>query len=334
MISRYALLALLVFSGVASAHKLAPSLLQMTELQQGQYEVFWKTPAVVSSGQLLQPVLPKNCTTLFEPELAREGTAATRKWRVDCRDNLVGETIAVRGMLESGTATLVKLEWADGNVVQQLVTARSPAMTVPERQSVRQTVSSYLKYGIAHILLGFDHLLFVLALVMLVSNTRRLIWAITMFTLGHSITLSLVALGFVRFPVSLIEFAIALSIFVLAVELARSSEPSEEHWILSHSWLVALSFGLLHGMGFAGALSDLGLPEGDLLWALFSFNVGIEIGQVAFILCSALLIDLGTRYANRTAFAARWATIYVIGSLSAYWSIGRGAAFFFAIPNG
>ncbi len=149
-----------------------------------------------------------------------------------------------------------------------------------------------------------------------------------MFTVGHSVTLSLVALGLVWFPVSLAEFAIALSIFVLAVELARSDQPVEGHWILSHSWLVALGFGLLHGMGFAGALSDLGLPKKDLLWALFSFNVGIEIGQVAFILCSASVIILGARYANRGAFAARWAAIYVIGSMSAYWSIGRGAAFF------
>jgi hydrogenase/urease accessory protein HupE len=331
--SRYAFLVLFFFSGIAQAHKLAPSLLQLTEQEQGQFEVFWKTPTVASSGRVLHPMLPANCTALSDPQATREGTAAIRRWQVKCRENLVGQTVAVAGMPESGTATLVKLKWADGSVVQQLVTAQSPQMIVPERQSVRQTVTSYLEYGVGHILLGFDHLLFVLALVLLVRDTRRLVWTITMFTVGHSVTLSFVALGLVRFPVTLIEFAIALSIFVLAVELSRSDKPVEDHWILCQSWLVALGFGLLHGMGFAGALSDLGLPARDLLWALFSFNVGIEIGQIAFILCSALVITLGARQANRAALTARWATIYIIGSMSAYWSIGRGAAFFLGEPG-
>jgi hydrogenase/urease accessory protein HupE len=187
--------------------------------------------------------------------------------------------------------------------------------------------AAYLVHGIEHILFGFDHLLFVLALVLIVRDRRVLLWTVTAFTLAHSVTLSLATLGYVDVPGPPVEATIALSILLLTYEIvrARSGEPSlTVRW----PWLVAFSFGLLHGFGFAGALTDLGLPRGDIPLALFSFNLGVELGQLAFI-----GIVLGTMAAAGRLLSAPvtghvfTVTTYTIGGLAAFWSIERVAEF-------
>jgi hypothetical protein len=160
--------------------------------------------------------------------------------------------------------------------------------------------------------------------VLLLQQGRPLLWTITAFTLGHSITLSLVSLGYMNYPVSLIEFAIALSILVLAIELSRGQKTNFSHWIPSHSCLVAIGFGLLHGMGFAGALSEVGLPAGEVPLALLSFNIGIELGQIAFVLGSLAVMSACRHWPTERLAAIRWGSVYSIGSLSAFWCIERG----------
>jgi hydrogenase/urease accessory protein HupE len=316
------LLLLLIASSFSQAHKLAPSLLQLTELEPGQFEVYWKTPKLTSAGQKLEPVFPAHCTAQSPAVMSGEGTGLVGRWLIQCQQPMAGETLSVRGMASTGTATLVKVQWSGGGKVQGLINARNPSMSIPDQQSSAEIIADYVALGAEHIWLGVDHLLFVLALVMLVTTSRKLVWTITAFTVGHSMTLSLVSLGYLNYPVSLIEFTIALSILVLAIELARPQ--SGDHWISKNSWLVAVSFGLLHGMGFAGALREVGLPAGDIPLALFSFNIGIELGQLAFIFVCLGLAAAFLRYAQQLIVAGRWVLVYSIGSLSAYWCIERG----------
>ena len=322
---------LLLMASPLAAHKLAPSLLRLVEQTEGTFLVYWKTPAATSAGKGLQPVLPDHCRMLDKPISEQQGTALVWQWSIECESDLTGETLAVKGMAETATASLVKIDWLDGRKIQQLLNRDAAEFVIPAEQSVIQVMSEYTELGIDHIWSGIDHLLFVLALLLLVPNLRLLIWTITSFTVGHSITLSLVALGYFDYPVSLVEFAIAVSIFILAVELAKvAKDPGNEpRWIPSHSWVVAISFGLLHGMGFAGALKEVGLPLGDIPLALFSFNIGIEIGQVIFVLLALLTIAAGRRYLNRLAQPGWWATVYTIGGLSAFWCFDRGLSALF-----
>lgn len=317
-----------VFSSSAIAHKLAPSLLKLTEQAEHNYDVFWKTPATTQAGRNLQPVLPNSCQPTTPSMQSKEGTGLVWRWTINCDKSLVGEQISVQGMAQSSTATLLTVAWQDGRKIQQLLNAGSADYTIPKRQSFWQVMAEYVWLGAEHIWAGMDHLLFVLALLLLVPTTRQLIWTITSFTVGHSLTLTLVVLGIVDYPVSLVEFAIAASILVLAVELVKTqlSQTQNSRWIPSHSWFVAMAFGLLHGMGFAGALREVGLPVGDIPQALLSFNMGIELGQIAFVGLILLIMHAARQSIPMFVRPAWWTTVYSIGSLSAFWCIERAAA--------
>jgi hydrogenase/urease accessory protein HupE len=181
---------------------------------------------------------------------------------------------------------------------------------------------------VLHIATGFDHLLFVFGLVLLAGGVRRLLWTVTAFTAGHSVTLSLAALGVVRFPTAPIEVAIAVTILVLALELARGADPSQESLLRRRPWAVAFAFGLLHGFGFAGALAGIGLPQEEIPVALFSFNVGIELGQIAFV---AVVLALRRILAPALSGAPDWlarAPVTAMGALAVYWCLDRVAGLF------
>jgi hydrogenase/urease accessory protein HupE len=232
--------------------------------------------------------------------------------------------LAIEDIASSKAAVLLRIELADGRRLLHVLGPDDPVFVIPARQSRAAVARSYGWLGIEHILTGPDHLLFVLGLVLLVGGGRPLLWTVTAFTAGHSVTLSLAVLGYVNFPVGPIEVLIAASIFVLATELAqRSPTPS----LLSRQpWLMAFAFGLLHGFGFAGALAEIGLPSVDIPLALLSFNVGIEIGQLAFVLSAVLVGALLAPLARRRPRLARLVPTYVIGSLAAYWTFERLAA--------
>jgi hydrogenase/urease accessory protein HupE len=219
---------------------------------------------------------------------------------------------------------MVRIAWHDGAVAQGIMNGANPAFTVPAQQGRLQVTLDYARLGIGHILGGVDHLLFVLGLLLLVEGTRRLVWTITAFTLGHSVTLAMATLGLLRYPVALVEFAIALSIFVVAVELTR--EHTDRHFLRRWPWLVASGFGLLHGMGFAGALREVGLPAHEIPLALFTFNVGIELGQLAFIAVALAGAWLWRRIEVPARATLEWVPVYLIGILSIYWCLERGAA--------
>lgn len=308
----------------AWAHKLAPSLLSLVEQADGRYVVSWKTPRLASTPVLIEPVLPHGCRDLGERSSGYEGTGVRVDWSVHCDTPLYGQVLRVNGLAENQSAALVRIEWRDGALTQAMLNASEPMLRVAERMTRLDVAVSYVKMGVQHILGGIDHLLFVLGLLLLVDGWKRLLWTITAFTVGHSITLALAALGFLDYPVALVEFAIAFSIFVVAVELTR--EASDRHWLRRRPWLAAGGFGLLHGMGFAGALLEVGLPEHDIPLALFTFNVGIELGQLMFVAMVLMAHAAWARLALPRWQWLRWVPVYLIGCASAYWCFERGAA--------
>jgi hydrogenase/urease accessory protein HupE len=311
----------------AWAHALAPSLLQVREIGPGRAEVMWKTPAVGVPDAALRPVLPADCRPLGQPVIRRVEAAVSARWEVECGSaSLVGKRLSAEGLAASRTNVLILVTLADGRSIRAVLTADHPSCVVPGRERRVDVARSYALLGIEHILTGPDHLLFVLGLLLLIAHPRRLLWTLTAFTLGHSLTLSLAALGVVHVPTAPVEAAIAFSIFVLAVELARDPAAQRRSLLQSRPWAMAATFGLLHGLGFAGALAQAGLPDGQIPLALCSFNLGIELGQVAFV-AAVLAVGAAARPLIPSRIAIRrLVPAYAIGSLAAFWLFERLAA--------
>jgi HupE / UreJ protein len=312
---------LLLGGAAAHAHKFAPSLLVMSERAANEFSVTWKTPRFSATPVPLEPVLPSVCVALSASRPEVEDTGVTLSWTVRCAQPLRGQTIRVTGLAENQGMALLRIEWANGDIQQGALNATQASFAVPEQAGGWRIALDYLRLGVHHILGGTDHLLFVLGLMLLVSGTRPLIVTITAFTIGHSVTLALASLGVLRYPVALIEFLIAFSIFVIAVELTRSNAGA--HALRRRPWLAALGFGLLHGMGFAGALMETGLPEHAIPLALLFFNIGIELGQLLFVAAVLLCGVLWRRIAPDEWAWLRWVPVYAIGIGSAYWCIER-----------
>jgi len=325
-VSLLALFWCLLAPAPASGHAFAPSLLEIRETAAGQAVVRWKQPALRASGSGLFPILPPGCQGRGAHRAESEGTGIVESWKIECPGGLVGQRVDVKGIAASRANVLLRLVLVDGRSVRHVLTADESGFVVPEREGRLDVVAGYGRIGVAHILTGFDHLLFVLGLVLLVGGGRRLLGTVTAFTLGHSVTLALAVLGIVHVPQSPIEAGIALSIYVLAVQLAPAYRPREPTLMVRFPWLMAGLFGLLHGLGFAGALAAVGLPDGEIPLALFSFNGGIEAGQLLFV-AVVLALRSGLR-----ALPLRWPApltyvpAYAMGSLAAFWFLQRVTA--------
>ncbi len=315
----------LLTSAAAQAHRFAPSLLKVNEIGPGQYHLVWKTPAQATSEIPLRPTWPTSCEITQSSPAQLEGTGKVSSFQIGCDglgdDGLVGETLGVDGLGANQASAMVMVSLLDGRQYQEVLNAEQPAFVVPAESSAGEVMSDYMVLGAEHIWGGIDHLLFVFGLLLLVGGGARLLWTITAFTVGHSITLSLVTLGYFDYPVALVEFTIALSIFVLAVELTRR-ERNDLLW--RNPWWLAGGFGLLHGLGFAGALAETGLPQDNVPLALLFFNVGIELGQIAFILVALALWWVLRRPLAPWQERLRWVPVYLLGVLSAMWCIERG----------
>lgn len=317
---------------LAHAHGLWASMLQVTEGADGRASFTWTTPAVVGAASpRLQPLVPDTCSTQSAPTLTRKGPMYVARWDMDCAGGLAGQTFGVESIELSSAQVLLRAQLKDGRRVESLLDGEQPRVVIPLRAGAASAATDYVRLGIGHILGGWDHLAFVLGLLLIVRGAGerhprwwpRLVGTISAFTLGHSITLALATLGWVRLPTAPVEAAIALSIVAIAVELARQSAGRSS--ILSRRpWLTAAAFGLLHGLGFAGALAEIGLPQEEIPLALLCFNAGIELGQLAFV---AAVLPIGAAFGRFTAaplplWSAR-IPAYGIGGLSSYWLIQR-----------
>lgn len=325
-------LPLLILSALTNpvlAHRFAPSLFQVTEVGSQQFAVLWKEPSAKVSAVPLKPLLPEGCEVVREIPPVEEGTgrAFRFQWRCETDESggLFGRGLSVSGLAENQASAIVLLSLKDGRFFQASLTAAKPVFTVPQAPSFLGVSRLYVPLGVEHILRGVDHLLFVLALVFLVRKGRPLIWTLSSFTVGHSITLALVTLGVLAVPERFAELLIAASIFLLAVVLAEPpSQPSGRGWrsvVSKHPWWLAGAFGLIHGLGFAGALAELGVPQGGVVTALLGFNLGIEIGQLAFV--GVLFLLAAASWSRPVTSLARGMGVYLIGGASAYWCIDR-----------
>lgn len=312
----------LAVAAPALAHQFAPALLEIEEKSADEANVRWKQPAVRVQGSQLRPVLPVECEGLGDPKVQKEGTGVRASWRMRCPGGLAGKSVGVEGIAGSQADVLLRITLRDGRRIRHVLKPEAPSFKIDADSSRAGVFKDYAALGVQHILLGWDHLLFVLALVLLVGWGRSLLWTITSFTAGHSVTLALASLGFVHVPQAPIEAAIALSIYFLAVELTsvRKGVPTLTQ---RAPWAVAAGFGLLHGLGFAGALAEVGLPTAEIPLALFSFNVGIELGQLAFV-GAVLLVTAAIR--KVPVAWPQWAKAvpaYGIGTMAAFWFLQR-----------
>jgi hydrogenase/urease accessory protein HupE len=301
---------------------LDPASLALRETAPGVFEVVWRASALRLPGANVQPALPARCRQIGTPEAIDAGDRIALHWTVDCGPtDLTGETIGIDDLAAAKINGLLSIERRSGPPIQAVLSPRTPTFVVPVRPGRWDVARAYVALGVEHILTGPDHLLFVFGLLLLVSTPRLLLETITAFTLGHSITLSVAALGLATVPQRPIEVLIAVSVLVLAVELARDTGPPS--LLRRFPWAMALLFGLLHGFGFAGALAEAGLPAGDVPLALVSFNAGIELGQLAFV---GVMLTLGAALARwRPRFEARATrpAVYAMGILAAFWCYER-----------
>jgi hypothetical protein len=324
----------LIGVGSAVAHQLAPVVLDIALNDDGSAEIKWTTSAMMVRGARVEPVFPDHCFAMDAAMAEAHEDRVIQTWQISCGEaGLVGHRIEILGLETAYTDAVIRIEAADGSVVRQVLRASEPSMVVPERESIQDVFRSYMHLGIEHILTGWDHLAFVLGLLLLVRGFGLLVKTITAFTVGHSVTLTLTALGVAPFAPSPIEFGIAMSIFLLAVELARDDDVDDENrrhetLVRRFPWGIALAFGLLHGAGFAGALVEVGLPQNEIPLALFAFNVGIEVGQLTFIAAVMAAWAVLHRVLAAAPPVLRWVPVYALGCLSVYWCIDRGLVLF------
>ena len=322
LLSLGAVLALLLGREV-DAHPLAPSLLELQEQSGGEVAVRWKVPALRVRGSEVQPQFPEACREISPPTGTPEGEAIVLRWRMDCGPaGLAGAMVGVSGLGEGSNDALLRVALLDGRVFQHVLRSEDPLWVIPATGRPDSVFVGYLQLGFDHILEGLDHLLFVLGLLLLATSPRLLLETVTSFTVGHSVTLALASLGIAQVPSRPVEVLIALSILVLAVELARGPQ-AHPTLLRRFPWAMAFLFGLLHGLGFAGALAEIGLPPDDLPLALLSFNLGIEGGQLAFV---AVIVALGFVLSPLLKRRPAWADlvpVYGIGCLAAYWVLER-----------
>jgi HupE / UreJ protein len=315
-----AILLAAITASAADAHELQPGFLELRETAAGQYDALWKVPSVGTERMQIAPIFPETCRQLGDARTELAGTAWVSTARIACERSLAGQTIAIDGLEAYSTDVLVRVQHADGVVETHIVKPIEPFVTLRSGSDAGRTASAYLSLGIGHIALGIDHLLFVLGLLLIVRNRWALVKTITAFTVAHSITLAAAAFGVISVPAAALNAAIALSILFLGPEIVRVWR-GETSFTIRHPWAVAFTFGLLHGLGFASGLANLGLPRADVPLALLLFNVGVEAGQLAFVL---VVIAMERAF---HALEVRWSPVvarlpgYAVGTLAVFWTM-------------
>jgi hydrogenase/urease accessory protein HupE len=326
-----ALMWLCVTCSPAAADEFRPAYLHITQIDGGTYDVLWKLPALDEATTLkLRPEFPSDAQVLTPISSGYASGIATQRWRIAVPGGLAGRSVRFPGMGIARVEVLVRLARSDGTAQLGRVLATEPSVTFQASPDALEVMRTYTVLGIEHILTGFDHLLFVLALVLLVTGWKTLACTITAFTAAHSLTLAAASLGWLQVPGPPVEAAIALSIVFVAREIVHARD-GRSGLMQRRPWIVAFSFGLLHGLGFAGALAQVGLPPLSIPTALLFFNIGVEIGQLLFIAALLGLMAATRRLLNEQFWTApHWVwrlPPYAIGSLASFWLVERVARF-------
>lgn len=320
------MLVLLSLPAVAWAHEVRPAYLAITQTGPEQFDILWKVPAKGDLKLGIEAVLPDRCRTVAEPAHWSNGGAHTKRWQTVCAGGLTDQTIRIEGLQATMIDALARIEYSDGSTEIARLTPEKPSMQVKGQQSNLQVARTYFGLGFDHILRGVDHLVFVLALILLIRDRWMLVKAITAFTLAHSITLAAASLNLFNLPPRPVEAAIALSIAFVARELVLQRR-GDQVMSARLPWLAAFGFGLLHGLGFASALRETGLPQSDVPLALLTFNLGVEAGQLAFVLAVLAVGMLFKGIPDFRVQVMRQSLAYGIGTLAMFWLITRLSAF-------
>ena len=320
-----ALLLALLGAAAAQAHEVRPAYLQIDQTGADRYTVIWRTPLLSGAPLPVVLTLPPGTRTVSGPGTQSMPGSTIERRIVEIPGGLAGQRIDFVGLQATITDVLARIT-LDGHTTTTMVRPSEPFLAVQAEQGAVAVALTYLREGVAHILFGFDHLLFVAALMLIVRDWRMLLKTVTAFTVAHSITLALATFGLVRLPSGPVEAMIALSIMLVAVEAVRLRR-GETSLATQWPWLVAFAFGLLHGFGFAGALADLGLPPGDIPLALLFFNLGVELGQLLFIAALVGVVG-GARRLVALPLQAPVAAAYAIGIVAAFWCFERLDAMF------
>jgi hydrogenase/urease accessory protein HupE len=307
------------------AHEIRPAYLQIVQKEQNIFEVYWKVPRMGDAVPRIQPVFPTGSELELLTNPNQTPDAAIYSYILTSPSGLRGQEISIKGLNRTLIDALVTISFSNGEKVSLLLQADKDSAIIPGEARSIDVIKTYVVLGIEHILLGIDHLLFVLALILITKGKWKILKTITAFTIAHSITLSLAALGLVSFPGAPVEAVIALSIVFLARELLQNLK-GRETLTGSKPWIVAFVFGLLHGFGFAGALTEIGLPQQDIPLALAFFNIGVEIGQIIFVVVVLFIAHLLGKKAYWPVFL-RKAPAYAIGAVASFWVIERVLSF-------
>jgi hydrogenase/urease accessory protein HupE len=311
-------------ASAARAHEARPGLLDLRETGPDTYSFLWKKPSGGEVEIQIAPAIPDDCRLATSDRQPMTLGAMIVRGTLTCPGGLAGKTIEIVGLQSTITDVLVRLHRADGRLESHLLRPPTPSVTFGAVTTGAERALGYLQLGVLHILLGVDHLLFVLGLLLIVSDRAMLVKTITSFTLAHSITLAVATLGYAQAPLPPLNAAIALSILFLGPEIVRTWH-GQTSFTIRHPWVVAFAFGLLHGFGFASGLAAMGLPTPEIPLALLLFNVGVEIGQLGFVLL-VILLERSFR-----VLEVRWPRFveqlpgYAVGTLGAYWAIQRTA---------
>lgn len=321
------LLAGVFLPGAAFSHEMQPGAFEMRQLTDERFEILWRAPIYYNRPHPARLQFPSDWEILRQPSARHLGDSILHRHLVRVPATTLDQAvIRFDGLEATITDVFARFVWLDGSVTRTIARPGQPQIRVSAQRSSWQVAQDYTLLGIDHILSGFDHLGFVLALLLIVRGTRRLLITVTAFTLAHSITLAAATLDLVHLPGPPVEATIALSILFLAVELVRLDRGCAG-LTARYPWIVAFIFGLLHGFGFAGALTEVGLPQNEIPLALLMFNVGVELGQLMFIALVLVLITLA-RQSGRSW--PRWCDripAYGIGSMASFWLIERLSRF-------
>jgi hypothetical protein len=318
----------LILAAPVLAHELRPAFLELKQTAEGMYDLAWKVPVVGDLRSTLRVKIPEKCHPLEQPRNYTAGGSYIERVSIQCEEGLVGSEIRIEGLAATPTDVLVRVARQDGTSQSVRLTPSVPSFVVEAAPNWTQAAATYLRLGIKHILLGIDHLLFVLGLLVIVGKRRMLMLkTITAFTLAHSLTLAAATLGIVEVAAEPLNAVIALSILFLGVEVIRQMR-GKTSFTIERPWIAAFGFGLVHGFGFASGLSTLGLPPNEIVAALLFFNVGVELGQIAFVILYLLFLRSLQILEVETPAWSHAMPAYAIGSLGAYWTIANTLKFF------
>lgn len=315
---------LLLFFSSVFADEIRPAFLELTQKSDTSYKVLWKKPTQgeAKNPQRLELLFPQSVKVIGVKKIGRTNTAMIEIYVIEEADGLIGKNITIKGLEATSSDVLVRVHYLDGETEFIRVLPENPSFSLSHESGFYNMTSTYFILGVEHILEGYDHLLFVLALVLLVANLRTLIWTITAFTVAHTITLILASLDKIHLSSSAVEAIIALSIVFVAAEVIYAMR-GRKHLSTQYPWLIAFAFGLIHGLGFAGALKEIGLPQTEIVPSLIFFNVGVEVGQLLFIFVILTAVWIFKRFVSQNVYGIKLFVAYGIGIVAIFWFLQR-----------